>query len=171
MNRNPILSLTLLALTLVIGMGCGKKSSKPAAKLEAGVATGGGNAPNVRMETPTAKPSPRKTSMAEVAKHLDFGGNSFSYQSNEGTGSMVEDVLSLVEAMAKAEGDPQVSAVLKVIRDLYAESGLKDIQRASEQPGLYGQLQVIAVTMVDGSSRQTRFAELGQFNWTGQRRR
>jgi hypothetical protein len=48
--------------------------------------------------------------------------------------------------------------------------GLADIQRARAKPGSYRQLQVIAVTLADGSSRQTRFAELGRLNWTGQRR-
>jgi hypothetical protein len=48
--------------------------------------------------------------------------------------------------------------------------GLADIQRARTQPGLYGQLQNIAVTMVDGSSRQVRFSELERLNWTGVKR-
>jgi hypothetical protein len=36
--------------------------------------------------------------------------------------------------------------------------------RARTGPGLYRQLSTIAVTMVDGSRRQTTFGELGRFN-------
>jgi len=79
------------------------------------------------VDTPTAKPSPQKTSMAEVAKHLDFGGSSFSYQSNEGMGSALEGVFSIIETMMQAEGDPQAMAVLKVVRNVYEQSGFKAI--------------------------------------------
>ncbi len=48
--------------------------------------------------------------------------------------------------------------------------GLADIQRARTQPGPYGQLQNIPVTMIDGSSRQVRFSELERLNWTGRKR-
>jgi len=49
--------------------------------------------------------------------------------------------------------------------------GLAEIQRARLKPwGSYGQLQSIAVTLVDGTVHQAAFAELGRFNWTGQRR-
>ena len=49
--------------------------------------------------------------------------------------------------------------------------GLVDIQRARAQRESYGSLLRIAVTMVDGSTQQANFGELGRFNWTGQRRR
>jgi hypothetical protein len=49
--------------------------------------------------------------------------------------------------------------------------GLADIQRARAQRGSYSSLLRIAVTMVDGSTAQATFGELGRFNWTGQRRR
>ena len=49
--------------------------------------------------------------------------------------------------------------------------GLADINLALARKGNYRNLSAIAVTMVDGSSRQANFAELGRFNWTGQRRR
>jgi hypothetical protein len=65
--------------------------------------------------------------MAEVAKHLDFGGSSFSYQSNEGMGSALEGVFSIIETMMQAEGDPQAMAVLKVVRNVYEQSGFKAI--------------------------------------------
>lgn len=49
--------------------------------------------------------------------------------------------------------------------------GLADIQRARAQMGSYSSLQVIPVTMIDGTVRLLRFGELGRLNWTGQRRR
>jgi len=49
--------------------------------------------------------------------------------------------------------------------------GLADINLALARKGNYRNLSAIAVTMVDGSSRQANFAELGLLNWTGQRRR
>jgi hypothetical protein len=49
--------------------------------------------------------------------------------------------------------------------------GLADINLALARPGNYRNLSTVAVTMVDGSSRQVTFGELGRFNWTGQRRR
>ena len=49
--------------------------------------------------------------------------------------------------------------------------GLADIQRARAQRESYRSLQVIAVTMVDGSTAQATFGQLDGLNWTGQRRR
>ena len=49
--------------------------------------------------------------------------------------------------------------------------GLADINLALARPGNYRNLSTIAVTMVDGSSRQVTFGRLDGLNWTGQRRR
>ena len=43
-----------------------------------------GREPNEKIPVPPIKPGPAKTTMAEVAKHLDFGGSHFTYTSHEG---------------------------------------------------------------------------------------
>jgi len=55
--------------------------------------------------------------------------------------------------------------------DWNGTGGLEDIRRARAQMGSYRSLQVIAVTLADGSSRQVPFGQLDGLNWTGQRRR
>ncbi len=129
-----ILPIVLFAIGLVAGCGKGDSNDNttpPPKDNGAGAGEGGGGSvplsPHQRAETPAAKASPQKSSMAEVAKHLDFGGSAFSYQSNEGMGTMMEGMLSFIETMLKAEGDPKALAVLKVLRSAYEESGLNDI--------------------------------------------
>jgi len=133
-KKTSILSIAMISIGLAVG--CGKGDSNETTppltpKGGTGAAEGGSGstpqAPHERAQTPVAKASPQKTSMAEVAKHLDFGGSSFAYQSNEGMGSMLEGLFTLIETVAENDGDPQVSAALKVLRDAYGESGLADI--------------------------------------------
>lgn len=146
-NKNIMKSCTqldqLLGFTVIIillAVGCGQQ---PAPNKQPDENTGGKSpnitsipaanaptpkAPHVRVPTPTSKSMPQKTSMAEVAKHLDFGGSSFTYQSSEGMGGILEGLFALGETMMLAErAEPEAVAVLKVIRDIYAESGIKDI--------------------------------------------
>ena len=135
MKKQLFLSAGLLSL--VLAAGCGKDNPvEPASPESSGpsAADGGGGgsasgaqAPHVKTEMPTAKASPQKTSMAEVAKHLDFGGSAFSYKSNEGMGSALAGLFSIIETMMQAEGDPQAMAALKVARNVYEQSGFKAI--------------------------------------------
>ena len=127
MIKNSLI-LTVVVLSLILAPGCGEKTTPPAEnETDGGGAANGSSAasggaapqgPHVRVDTPAAKPSPQKTSMAEVAKHLDFGGSSFSYKSNEGMGSALEGLFSIIETMIQAEGDPQAMAALKVARNV-----------------------------------------------------
>ncbi|MBC8327004.1 MAG: hypothetical protein H8E27_15395, partial [Verrucomicrobia subdivision 3 bacterium] len=128
-------------LTLVLAVGCGKDNPVESASPEGsgpspadggGGGGGGGSASqakasHVKTEMPAAKASPQKTSMAEVAKHLDFGGSAFSYKSNEGVNSALAGLFGIIETMMQAEGDPQAMAVLKVVQNVYKESGFTDI--------------------------------------------
>ncbi|MDC0219102.1 hypothetical protein OAL58_03860 [Verrucomicrobia bacterium] len=133
MIKNSLI-VTAVVLSLLIAPGCGEKTTPPTEEstgepVGSGAASGGATpqGPHVREDTPAAKPSPQKTSMAEVAKHLDFGGSSFSYKSNDGMGSALEGLFSIIETMIQAEGDPQAMAALKVARNVYEQSGFKAI--------------------------------------------
>ena len=136
MIKNSLI-LTAVVLSLTLTPGCGEKTTPPAEnEIDSGGAANGSGAasagaapqgPHVRVDTPAAKASPQKTSMAEVAKHLDFGGSSFSYKSNDGMGSALEGLFSIIETMIQAEGDPQAMAALKVARNVYEQSGFKAI--------------------------------------------
>ena len=113
MIKNSLI-LTAVVLSLLIAPGCGEKTTPPAEnETEGGGAANGGGAasdgaapqgPHVRVETPTAKPSPQKTSMAEVAKHLDFGGSFYLYLSTEQVLAKLDGYLDAASALADEAG-------------------------------------------------------------------
>jgi hypothetical protein len=133
MIKNSLI-LIAVVLSLILAPGCGEKATPPAEESTgkpdgSGAASSGAapQGPHVRVDTPATKPSPQKTSMAEVAKHLDFGGSSFSYKSNEGMGFALVGMFSIIETMMQADADPQAMAALKVARNVYEQSGFKAI--------------------------------------------
>ena len=144
MIKNSLI-LTAVILSLILAPGCGEKTTPPAENETdgGGAASGsdeasGGAAPqgpHVRVETPTAKPSPQKTSMAEVAKHLDFGGSFYLYLSTEQVLAKLDGYLDAASALADEAGQwefdeqqrQQIAMAVDMGRTAYEQIGVRDI--------------------------------------------
>ena len=88
-----------------------------------------GREPNEKIPVPPIKPGPAKTTMAEVAKHLDFGGSHFTYTSHEGGLDAANLLAELIDGFSSGpnglgRGEKEVINALQVA---YAESGIPEI--------------------------------------------
>ena len=141
MIKNSLI-LTAVVLSLILAPGCGEKTTPPAEESTgkpdgSGAASGGAapQGPHVRVETPTAKPSPQKTSMAEVAKHLDFGGSFYLYLSTEQVLAKLDGYLDAASALADEAGQwefdeqqrQQIAMAVDMGRTAYEQIGVRDI--------------------------------------------
>ncbi len=141
MIKNSLI-LTTVVLSLLIAPGCGEKTTPPTEEstdepVGSGAASGGAapQGPHVRVETPTAKPSPQKTSMAEVAKHLDFGGSFYLYLSTEQVLAKLDGYLDAASALADEAGQwefdeqqrQQIAMAVDMGRTAYEQIGVRDI--------------------------------------------
>jgi hypothetical protein len=141
MIKNSLI-LTAVVLSLILAPGCGEKTTPPAEESTgkpdgSGAASGGAapQGPHVRLETPTAKPSPQKTSMAEVAKHLDFGGSFYLYLSTEQVLAKLDGYLDAASALADEAGQwdfdeqqrQQIAMAVDMGRTAYEQIGVRDI--------------------------------------------
>ena len=141
MIKNSLI-LTAVVLSLILAPGCGEKTTPPAEESTgkpdgSGEASGGAapQGPHVRVETPTAKPSPQKTSMAEVAKHLDFGGSFYLYLSTEQVLAKLDGYLDAASALADEAGQwefdeqqrQQIAMAVDMGRTAYEQIGVRDI--------------------------------------------
>ncbi|HIG81343.1 MAG TPA: hypothetical protein EYQ62_06850 [Verrucomicrobiales bacterium] len=137
MIKNSLI-LTAVVLSLILVPGCGEKTTPPTEE-STGEPVGSGGAapqgPHVRVETPTAKPSPQKTSMAEVAKHLDFGGSFYLYLSTEQVLAKLDGYLDAASALADEAGQwefdeqqrQQIAMAVDMGRTAYEQIGVRDI--------------------------------------------
>ena len=141
MIKNSLI-LTTVVLSLLIAPGCGEKTTPPTEEstgepVGSGAASGGAapQGPHVRVKTPTAKPSPQKTSMAEVAKHLDFGGSFYLYLSTEQVLAKLDGYLDAASALADEAGQwefdeqqrQQIAMAVDMGRTTYEQIGVRDI--------------------------------------------